>query len=245
MTKEQLKRLTKPEPIPSAIEITVPQLRITTEQRLAADEKARELAELRQRRARVEQQIGERYAFQRCSLNTFRVYDPVQKQAVTAVSGLISRIKESIRAGENILIFGGVGTGKDHLLAALLYAAAENGIDPRWFNGQEVFGQFRDRIDTGQSDEGPITTMARAPVLAISDPTPTAREASAWDLNNLYRIVDRRYRMLRPTWLSMNAESPDDADIKLSAPVFDRLRHNATLIPCFWPSYRVARNGLK
>jgi hypothetical protein len=38
--------------------------------------------------------------------------------------------------------------------------------------------------------------------------------------------------------MTVMAANPEDIDEQLSAPVFDRLREDAIILPCFWPSYR-------
>jgi hypothetical protein len=81
--------------------------------------------------------------------------------------------------------------------------------------------------------------------LAISDPIPPVGEPTAWNLGQLYRLLDRRYRDLKQTWVTLNALSIEDADAKLSAPMFDRLREDAELFACFWPSFRERRKGMK
>jgi hypothetical protein len=43
---------------------------------------------------------------------------------------------------------------------------------------------------------------------------------------------------MKSTWVSLNANSPEEADAMLSAAVFDRLREGAELFGCFWPSFR-------
>jgi putative replication protein len=181
---------------------------------------------------------GPRYHPDRCDLTTFAVYDPKQRDLLARAKALAARVAEAVAAGEGVVFYGPPGTGKDHLLAALLYAAARSGSSVSWVNGQEIFGGFRDRIDTGEQDEGHFRALCAPAVLGISDPIPPAGQPSAWDLGNLYRILDRRYCEMKPTWVSLNALTLDDADAKLSAPVFDRLRHDATLFPCFWQSYR-------
>ena len=151
-------------------------------------------------------------------------------------------IGEFVTSSRGLVLLGTVGTGKDHLLAALLYAAARSGHSARWVNGQEVFGQFRDRIDTGKADEQHFRELCAPAVLGISDPIPPVGQAGAWDLGNLYRLLDRRYRAMKATWVTINAQSADDADAKLSEPVFDRLRDGAEIVTCCWPSYRERRN---
>ena len=187
---------------------------------------------------RLASQLGKRYSPTRCDLAAYAIYHDAQKPIVAAVRKLAGRIGESIEHGENLIFLGPVGTGKDFLLAALLYRAAESGALCSWLNGQDLFGGFLDRIDTGESDEPKIKAYALAPVLAISDPIPPVGELGKFPIGNLYRILDRRYRSLRPTWITMNAESEADAESQLSTPVFDRLQHNAIVFRCLWPSYR-------
>ncbi len=190
---------------------------------------------------RLSGDLGLRYSRTRCSLESYRVYDPAQKPVLERLHRIIPTIADFASKGGGLLFFGPVGTGKDHLLAAMLHAAAAEGVVCRWVNGQEVFGAFRDRIDSGKRDEDHFREMVEPTVLGISDPLPPVGHLGAWDTANLYRLLDRRYRALRPTWVTINVSKPEEADAALSSPVFDRLQDNAELIPCFWPSHRKPR----
>lgn len=182
--------------------------------------------------------LGARYGPDRATLDRFTFYHAAQRPVLARLRTIADRIGAFVGDGRGLVLYGMVGTGKDHLLAALLYAAADAGVACRWVNGQEVFGQFRDRMDTGRADEEHFRELCRPQVLAISDPTPPVGGAKEWDLGNFYRLVDRRYRAMRPTWLTVNATSLEDADTKLSEPIFDRLRDGAEMLGCFWPSHR-------
>lgn len=209
----------------------VSQLCATTAEEVAA-------REAEQATARLAAELGPRYAPSRCRLETFRVYHARQQPVVDRLIRLRGRIGELAASGAGLVLYGPVGTGKDHLLAALLYAACGIGLRCRWLNGQDSYGALRDRMDSGASEEEFFGALANPDVLAISDPIPPVGEPSAWNTAALYRLLDRRYRLLRPTWCALNATSADDADAKLSSPVWDRLREAAELVPCFWPSYR-------
>lgn len=192
----------------------------------------------------VARDLGGRYAPERVRLDAFHVYDPKQKPVLERLRALAGRLPEFVATGGGVLFYGLVGTGKDHLLAWLLYQAAGRGLSCRWVNGQEVYGRFRDAMDGGASEDDLLRHLAEPQVLAVSDPIPPVGSPTAWNVSQLYRLLDRRYRALKSTWVSVNALSADDADAKLSAPVFDRLREGAELFPCFWDSYRkVARKG--
>jgi DNA replication protein DnaC len=160
---------------------------------------------------------------------------------LAALRQLVPALRELISAGQGVIFYGSVGTGKDHLMAALLYEAARQEVVCRWVNGQEVFGMFRDSIRAHGREDDLLRQLTEPKVLAISDPIPPAGTPTAWNLQLLYRLVDRRYRKLGSTWASPSAASIEDADAKLSAPVFDRLRERAVMPRCFWPSYRERR----
>jgi DNA replication protein DnaC len=183
--------------------------------------------------------FGQRYSPKLAKLETFDVYTPAQQAAVDRLKKLVGSLESMTESGAGLVFLGTVGTGKDHLMAAMLYQAVwRHGYSARWVNGQEVFGRFRDNIDSGARDEEYFRMLSAPQLLGISDPIPPVGNLGQWDTGNLYRLLDRRYRALKPTWVSVNAMDEADADARLSAPVFDRLRHGAEIIRCFWPSYR-------
>ena len=175
-------------------------------------------------------EIGARYGPSRCTLESYRADNAKQREALERL-----RLFDISRG---LVLFGTVGTGKDHLLAAMLYRACKAGKKASWVSGPELFGTFRDGFDSGAREVSSLKAFTRPDVLGISDPVPQIGDASSWRVEILYRVIELRYRELKPTWLTINANSPADADAKLTAPVFDRLREDAELIPCFWPSFR-------
>lgn len=182
--------------------------------------------------ANLKSVLGARYSPERCALESFQVGNAKQQAAIDRLKAF------DVASGRGLVLYGTVGTGKDHLLAAMLYRACRAGKPAGWINGPELFGRFRDGFDSEAKEETILARFVRPAVLGISDPVPQVGDASSWRTEILYRVIELRYRELKPTWMTINAISPDDADAKLSAPNFDRLRDDAELIPCFWPSYR-------
>jgi DNA replication protein DnaC len=218
---------------------------LTSEEREAMNQRAakleRERIEFDRRQAvhSLSSDIGPRYSRERVSLDSFTLYHQSQREVVERLRAVSAEIPERTKNGSGLVFLGTVGTGKDHLMAAMLYiAAGQFGIHPRWVNGQEIYGRFRDSMDTGRREEDILAELSKPEILAISDPIPAVGEPTAWNITQLYRLLDRRYRHMKPTWASLNALSIQDADEKLSAPVFDRLRDSAEFFKCFWPSYR-------
>jgi DNA replication protein DnaC len=222
-----------------------PEARARREARRAEIERREAEAAGRQRRMaigdnvrRLAQALGRRYGPDACTLDGYILYHRDQRAVLDRLRALVPALPEFIARGRGLLLYGTVGTGKDHLLAAMLYAAARQGITCHWVNGQELFGAFRDNIASGRREAEILNDLAEPQVLAISDPIPPAAAPTAWNVAQLLRLIDRRYREMKSTWATLNALSPEDADAKLSAPVFDRLRENAEMVRCFWPSYR-------
>lgn len=223
--KSLLSRLTKP------VDETAFKEREEAERSKASQQRVRQLS-LR---------LGKRYSPALASLETFKVSNVEQKSALDRVKAILADLKTSIEEGRGLLLYGSVGTGKDHLLAAMLYAATLAGFDCQWVNGQEIFSSFRDNMDSGERESTLMSRFVTPHVLGISDPIPPLldpNKPNAWRAELLYRVLDARYRDCKPTWVTLNAKSPEDADAKLSEPVFDRLQDKAEFIACFWPSYR-------
>ncbi len=197
------------------------------------------MSELKRAWSDLHRKMGKRYSHENTSLEKYRVYHPDQTKALAAIREFIAKIGHGEPRG--LVIYGTVGTGKDYLLAATLYAAIKAGSVSGWVNGQDLYQSFRDGMDTQRPESATLAEFTRPDILGISDPIPPVFDASkqnAWRAELLYRVLDARYRRCCPTWVSVNAKSPEDADAKLSEPVFDRLQHNALMIPCFWTSYR-------
>src|SRR5262249_26736140 len=75
-------------------------------------------------------------------------------------------------------------------------------------------------------------------IVAISDPVPPAGDPAPWELNKLFGLIDQRYNAMLPVWMTANARSEKDLQERLTAQLYDRLRENALILPCFWPSHR-------
>jgi DNA replication protein DnaC len=190
--------------------------------------------------AAIAKDLGPRYSTDRCSLITFHAPDPRQRAALDQVTAIYNTLADRIHQGQSVIFFGANGTGKDHLQAVLLYQAVRLGFPCRKINGPEMYRTVRDRIGNQESETKLLDKLAEPNVLAISDPIPPAGDLSAYRLEFLYSLVEKRYCALTPTWMTLNARDAQEAEEALSVQVWDRLEEGAELIPCFWPSHRQA-----
>lgn len=148
----------------------------------------------------------------------------------------------TIGDGGGLILFGPKGTGKDHLaMAATQNAIMSHGIDVEWVNGMDLFGEFRDAMNSdGTTERDIINRYARHQVLYISDPVPPAGNLTEFQSAALFRILDARYSHKRPTWVTVNVTSAQELDARIGTQNGDRLRDGALAIFCNWASYRKA-----
>lgn len=213
---------------------------------LTADQAA--AAESRRLTQMLAEDLGARYSPSRATLATYLISEPgAYGQRQQAVRDRIERwsqdIVRHVRECHNVILFGAMGTGKDHLLAALLYRAAAAGIACRWRDCLDLYGAFRDRIDAKQSEDGLLGQLAAPRVLGLSDLVPPAGALKEGRIEILRRVLERRARADRPTWVTVNAESLKDLEVALTSPVWDRLQDGALVVGCFWPTYRERRKA--
>ena len=191
--------------------------------------------------------LGVRYA--RCSFANYVVYEeradgrPSQREVFEAVQQFAADMPERLRGGAGVVMFGRPGTGKDHLLTALMFwAILRHGWTVRWINALDLFIAARDRISTDDSERKFLAQYHEPQILVISDPVRPKGEATDGQADMLQEIIDRRYRDAKSTWVSINVHDGAEAEARLASPIVDRLREKALCLKCDWESYR-ARNA--
>lgn len=197
--------------------------------------------------------MGQRYAH--ASLANFKLYDPQrQRPATERLANFIEHLRDFVDAGRGLVLWGEVGTGKDHLLAvAIREAVFQHHLRVQFVYGRKLYLEMRDAIKHQRSEAGVLAKYSQAEILAISDPLKSAGSLGDYNVETLLNLVADRYVDGRPTWLTINVPSFDaphkdqtpeerrDSLVTeglLSAPVFDRLCDGAVRIPCQWESYR-------
>ncbi len=186
---------------------------------------------------------GCRYA--NCTVDNFDATSDVQRAVKAQVRELtsVSRVKEILGNGNNVIFFGPPGTGKDHLMSAMLRRMVLGGfslhgvkkdskLSLTWTTGPELLSKFRDF-----EDRETMKYLQRVGVLAVSDPV-VSESLTAFQAERWYELADARYNAMRPTFMTANIANSKDLERLMSPQIADRLRHNAIPIHCNWPSYR-------
>ena len=193
---------------------------------------------------------GERY--RECRFHTFDSLSDDHRKALNTVRDYSENLRENVANGVNLILYGPRGTGKDHLMAALMWRVImnnhytafrrsgkpkENSID--WWTGVDIFGEFRDAMSDGKIKENEIIHQFTTPaILFVSDPLPPTGALTEYQQSALFRIIDRRYSNRKPIVTTLNVASRTELDERLGAQNADRLRHDAVVVKCNWGSYR-------
>lgn len=199
--------------------------------RLAKRAEAQRIRDLSQRWLDLVGAAGNRY--HDCRLSTFKCTTQQQSKVVEALNRYIDA-----DTWESVILYGPVGTGKDHLAFSICRTGLKAGKTVRWINGQQWFGTVRDAMDTDRSEASLIAELSRPDLLCISDPLPPVGGLSQHQSTMLYRLIDARYSKGLPTICTINVSSDQEADERMGAATWDRLTHDAYKLFCNWPSYR-------
>lgn len=231
-------QLVGPTELKSALDSVMQAIREKPPSQVAGDDRSRE--EMSKRAAtwrEFTRDIGKRYAD--CRFENYAATCEAQSSAVRRVSGYATEWPAECQAGHGMLLFGPSGTGKDHLaVAAAFVAVREHGATALWIDGQRLFERMRDSIDSETREQDVIREFTTPQILMISDPLPQAGSVKDFQQSALWRIVDRRYRDMRPTWVTLNVKDEAEAQARMGVQLVDRLTDGALCIHCNWPSYR-------
>lgn len=180
--------------------------------------------------------IGRRYV--NCRFDNFEADTDAKRAAVREVRAFTDRLTTDVESCQNLIIYGPVGTGKDHLLTAVMYAAIKADLTLYWRDGMNLFAELRGLIGSEVSEKEMLRRLAWPDVLAISDPLPPQGQMTDFQSSWMMRLIDRRYRDMRPTLITTNVIDSKDLYSRLGVPQADRLTESTLSVCCKWESYR-------
>lgn len=178
------------------------------------------------------------------TLDSYHVTTEGQKSVVGRLRAFQREGIPNLHRGGGLLFYGPEGTGKDHLLFAMLRnAVIDWGYSAMWRDGMGLQDEIRESIGEGSQSEF-RRRLCEPQILAISDPLPPRSGASdkddlsAWNLQFLRDVIDRRYSALKSTWFTFNGTSLDTLKAALLPPLTARIADCSTEILCSWKSNR-------
>ncbi len=174
-----------------------------------------------------------------CRLANYECRTQEQKKIHEAVSEYGNSIPERVRSREGLVLYGPVGTGKDHLAIALgRMAVLKFGQRVRWMNGQDWFGHVRDAIDGDLAERTLMAEISLPDILILSDPVPPIGNLTQHQATMLYRLFEARDARGRVTWVTINVMDDKEADERLGVPTWDRICDRSWKMFCNWKSHR-------
>lgn len=161
-----------------------------------------------------------------------------------AKASVLARVKEfatNYTPGRvaNLLLCGPEGTGKDHLMTAAGFRVIYMGASVQHWSGADLFAANRDRIGSNVSESEFLDRLLKDDVLMISDPVlPGETSCTPPQMALLKHVVEKRSQRRRSTWMTVNVETLDEADVKLSPQVVGRMCEDGVKLILKWKSYR-------
>lgn len=184
--------------------------------------------------------VGHGYA--ECRLSNWKLHGtPDQQRRQQEVIDAMSAICQSIVDGESIppIVFvGPPGTGKDHIMAAMVRVAYVNEKSIVFKSGAELWSATRDVISKQTTESDLRRSYVNPDLFCVSDPVPPGAKLTEFQVGWLYQIIDGRYRQGRPTWMTLNVDESSQAESRLTPQIWSRVIDEAIIVDCNWKTFR-------
>lgn len=183
--------------------------------------------------------VGKRHA--PCWFTNFDVgsdsYTPDRIFALEGARQYAIDMKSNPQSGQNLIMMGNCGTGKDHLAVSVLRAALSFGLSVRYVRGSVLCNECRKNMLENAVDVP--HELKSVDLLVISDIEPNSnKKATEFEERALMELIDYRYTRMLPTVVTSNKTARSELVNTIGERAVDRLWEGAVKLPMFWPSYR-------
>ena len=164
--------------------------------------------------------------------------DPRAQEIVSTIRSYAEKFSATLDAGRCLLIIGGQGTGKNHLVTALVNHISLKGYTAKMFDASNlvycVRNTWSDR--TSETEADVLQELVKLDLLVINEIGFLSQTESERRIS--FKIINRRYEDQRPSIIIGNVTRKETQAI-LGLSLYDRLCENGGQVLVFaWQSYR-------
>ncbi len=206
----------------------------------AAEQAACRASEAALRRKMRIEQCGIQGRYLEASFATFKATTEPQRRAVGACAAFCDDFSPT--AGQTLFLIGPTGTGKTHLISAIVRHVIEHhDRNALLLSGPALIRRVRSTWgNSQQTEEDVLDELGGVALLAIDEIGLTVPTES--ELRILFEVIDRRYANRRPTLMASNLNLVQLAEL-LGDRIFDRLSENHQVVVMNWVSHRCQAGG--
>jgi DNA replication protein DnaC len=119
-----------------------------------------------------------------------------------------SQLDAYVPNGAGLVLHGKVGTGKTHLMSAILRRLClENGVQARFVDFTHLLSDIKQGYDRGRGQSDVLAPVTQIPVLGIDELGKGL--TTDWQASILDEVISRRYNNRLTTYFTTNLQLPD------------------------------------
>lgn len=164
-----------------------------------------------------------------------------QKSVWDKVRDYVSHFELALENGRSMVLAGGPGTGKTHILCAVLAFLADKGAVARYTTMADLLARFKDTFNrsSGETERQVMESLVSPDMLGIDE---VGKETgTGYDASQFFQVLNKRYAARKPIVLATNLGIRALTEW-LGEAAIDRLREGGGLFLGFdWASQRSRR----
>jgi len=173
---------------------------------------------------------------------TFNSFDKSQnEEAYNICFGYVKSIKDNLEGGKGLFLYGTVGSGKTHLLAAIIDYMAR--LHKRWLETKDIIfvntinllSEIKFSFDSNTTEKV-IKPYENCKLLFLDDLG--IGKITDWTIEILYKIINMRYEKMLSTVVATNMTLPEIKG-KLDERLFSRIFEMCKGIKLSGKDYRI------